>query len=60
MLLIYNPLTVCTPGIYSRFGEMRAFSITLTAGVTLLFAGFLMSSGLPKIAAKDLALQTLG
>lgn len=28
----------------SALGEMRAFSVTLTAGVTLLFAGFALSS----------------
>lgn len=28
----------------SRLGEMRAFAVTLTAGVTLLFAGFALSS----------------
>ena len=60
-LLALGTATLSASGtLNSRFGEMRAFSITLTAGVTLLFAGFLMSSGLPKIAAKDLALQTLG
>jgi hypothetical protein len=29
----------------STFGEMRAFSITLTAGVIILFAGFVFASG---------------
>jgi hypothetical protein len=29
----------------ARFGEMRAFSITLVAGVVTLFAGFILSSG---------------
>jgi hypothetical protein len=28
----------------ARFGEMRAFSITLVLGVVTLFAGFVLSS----------------
>jgi hypothetical protein len=32
----------------SVLGEMQAFAVTLTAGIIVLFAGFLVASGAPR------------
>ncbi len=44
-LLALGTATLSASGtLNARFGEMRAFSITLTTGIVFLFAGFLLSS----------------
>ena len=44
-LLALGTATLSASGtLNARFGEMRAFSITLTAGIVFLFAGFLLTS----------------
>ena len=50
-LLAFGTATLSASGtLNARFGEMRAFSITLTAGVTILFLGFLLTSTGPRRA----------
>lgn len=44
-LLALGTATLSASGtLNARFGEMRAFSITLTVGIVFLFAGFLLTS----------------
>ena len=45
-LIAVGTLVLSASGLLnSALGEMRAFSVTLTVGIALLFAGFLVSSG---------------
>lgn len=48
-LLALGTATLSASGtLNARFGEMRAFSITLATGVVLLFVGFLLTGSRPR------------
>ena len=52
--LALGTITLSASGtLNARFGEMRAFSITLTVGVTILFLGFLLTSVGPRPPAAE-------
>ena len=52
-LLALGTATLSASGtLNARFGEMRAFSITLTAGVVLLFLGFLLTGSRPRVTTR--------
>ena len=48
-LLALGTATLSMSGLLNaRLGEMRAFSVTLTVGVVILFSGFLLASSSPR------------
>ena len=52
-LLALGTATLSASGtLNARFGEMRAFSITLTVGIVLLFLGFLLTGSRPRPTAQ--------
>jgi hypothetical protein len=61
-LLALGTATLSASGtLNARFGEMRAFSITLTTGIVFLFAGFLLTSvGAPRRPVSSAALSGEG
>ena len=55
-LITLGTVVLSTSGtLNKRFGEMTAFAITLTAGVCILFVGFLVTTLPAKIASGEFA-----
>ncbi len=59
-LLALGTATLSASGtLNARFGEMRAFSITLAAGVVLLFVGFLLTGSRPRPTTRTASIDTV-
>lgn len=52
LIALGTVLLSASGSLNKRFGEMTAFAITLTAGVVVLFAGFMVSTFAPTFAAR--------
>jgi FtsH-binding integral membrane protein len=60
-LLALGTATLSASGtLNARFGEMRAFSITLAVGVVLLFVGFLLTGTRVRATMPDMTRDDVG